>query len=83
MSQQKYKGVLRQNPKKKLDGNEWEEVTSKKANRNSKKQQKGGSPKGGKSYPCRGCNTAVQSEKALHHHEATCLKLIVDPYRIE
>ena len=76
MSQQKYKGVLRENPKKKL---EWEEVTSKKANKKLKKQQNGGSSKGGKSYPCKVCDVIAQSEKALHHHEATCLKLVVDP----
>ena len=79
MSQHKYKGVLRQNPTKKLDSDGWEKVTSKKASKDLKKQQNDGSSKGGKSNPCKGCNIAVQSEQALRHHEATCLKLVVDP----
>ena len=87
MSQHKY--PLRRDPKQTFGGDDWELVQSKKANKNTRKQQQKDSSKVRNEmdsddkvpqfkFPCKGCEIVVQHNEALRHHQATCPKLQVD-----
>ena len=90
MSQHKYR--LRGDPKQTFAGDEWEVVQTKKAAKNTKKQQQSDTSKARNEtdmdtgdnipkfkFPCNGCDIVVQNNEALLYHQATCLKLQVDP----